>query len=714
MGTVESFLRYVFVAGEFSHVQPLQINFVLIDAGGRLDVPTRSIVWDYIPDFGLPLLNGGRDSHLLGQHTVRMSPISTAQLNPYSETFCLPNQGSHVLIPLLLNNTNPVSVKYTLTPLAYSEPSKSSGKIEYLELSARDLRAIEQSRVDQLQLVRAAAKKESDEYEYDDDDDEEDVSHASGHSLQKSQHLTYIRLSKPGTLRLDRVIDSSSVDARLVYPGEITVVPCPRAEYAQESITFRKDVRCATPGIVSGAGEEVQLAIDIYGVPPLSLRWQREVGHKREAFMVEGIEGPEHEHQSTDDRRVPGSLGQRAPTQVRVPLTVLLDALGTHTYTLESVTDALGNVAQAGQHVEGSTALARKMDPFQYRQLVTTRSVTVLRRPSVSFKHCGPGHPASLLIGAEAPLTISAVNADTEDAPWDVTVQYEPPHSDDGAKASKRYKGWTKTLTTQAERRELTLRASAPGDYTIMGVKGHYCEGDVLSPETCKVVERPLPSAEIEWKKIHEWYVSQSMLLCLGLRPTDASMHDAALVTLASLHPLSSTVHRHSKYTIAHSAIRNPRGSYLRPSPPRAASSQFSLTGAGTTRSKFTRSVTPTTRRSTSKALRSNSMYTLRHQQTSSVSDMALGARRASVVAPVVWSTWMSSCGYVYRLVPNWHRLIHGLSCRERHRGMSRSKSLVPGARRPFRSGISRPRRRLCLCPFPKQSTRTAVLSRLS
>lgn len=32
-----------------------------------------------------------------------------------------------------------------------------------------------------------------------------------------------------------------------------------------------------------------------------------------------------------------------------------------------------------------------------------------------------------------------------------------------------------------------------------------YCDGDVLSPETCKVVQKPYPTAEIEWKRIHEW-----------------------------------------------------------------------------------------------------------------------------------------------------------------------------------------------------------------
>ena len=429
-----------------------------------------------------------------------MSPISTAQLNPYAETFCLPTPGSSVLIPLLLNNTNPSNVRYSLTPLAYSESSKSPGKIEHVDLSAKDLRAIEQSRIDHLQLARAAAKKDQEEYDEYDDEDEEG-SHSPGHnSLQKTQHLTYIRLSKPGTLSLDRVIDQSNVDARLVFPSEITVVPCPRAAFTPESAALVEDVRCAAPRLVSGGGEQLQLDIDIYGVPPLSLRWYREVSHRREPFMVEGIEGAEQEEivHSSDEHRI-SRIGQRAPTHVKVPLTVVLDALGTHSYVLESVTDSLGNVAHAGQHADATDS---RQDPSHS---ATTRSVTVLRRPSVSFKHCGQGQPASLLIGSEAPLSIATVDADPEDGPWEVAVQYDPPPAEDGAKTNKRYKSWVKSLKTLPERRDLTLRASAPGEYTITGVKGQFCEGDVLSPEICKVVERPLPSAEIEWKKIHEW-----------------------------------------------------------------------------------------------------------------------------------------------------------------------------------------------------------------
>jgi nucleoporin POM152 len=63
------------------------------------------------------------------------------------------------------------------------------------------------------------------------------------------------------------------------------------------------------------------------------------------------------------------------------------------------------------------------------------------------------------------------------DAPWDVEVVYRPFGGDgsgsgSGEGAGKRYKAWKKSLTTLKGKRELSLRASAPGEYTIVGVKG--------------------------------------------------------------------------------------------------------------------------------------------------------------------------------------------------------------------------------------------------
>ncbi|KAH7930605.1 hypothetical protein BV22DRAFT_1191200 [Leucogyrophana mollusca] len=421
-----------------------------------------------------------KDQHLLGQHTVRMSPISTAQLNPGAHTFCLSSPTTSVLIPILVNNTTPTHVRYSFTPLTYVEGQAGTGRVEYVELSAKDLKAIEQARLDSLQIVRSAGlpTRDSDDFdEYDDDGEDADAPDTESH-LQKTQSLVHIRLAKPGTVRLDRVLDSSNIAARLAQPAEVTVVPCPMAQYTDDSLsTSQDDVRCA------GDAADLDLVIDIRGVPPLSLRWSKDVNGKKEYFLVEGIEDSQDEHHT----REVGRRGSRIPQKLKVPLSLSLDALGRHTYALQSVIDGMGNIVHL-HPVEHESADSK-----------VVRSLSVLRRPSVSFKNCGPGNPASLLIGSEAPLTLSINDADAVDGPWDVVVEYKP--SDD---SGKRAKPWIKTLQTQKERRDLSLKVDTPGEYAIAGVKGKWCEGDVLAPETCKVVERPMPTAEIEWKRIHE------------------------------------------------------------------------------------------------------------------------------------------------------------------------------------------------------------------
>jgi nucleoporin POM152 len=245
--------------------------------------------------------------------------------------------------------------------------------------------------------------------------------------------------------------------------------------------------------------------IDIRGVPPLSLRWFKVVNQRPEHFIVEGIDSDLADGNGKAQTRRKGE-----PQELKVPLTVSLTAPGTYFYALEEVVDALGNIVRLE---------IPNLDPSA-PNTKTTRSLVVLRTPTISFKNCGPGSPASLLIGSEAQLSISTNDADVLDAPWEISLSYKPPTSDDTSTA-RRFYPWKKTLATIGSRRELDVRASAPGEYTILGVKGkvraiticfqttdpsfQWCPGDVLAPETCTVVEKPKPTAEIEWKKIHEW-----------------------------------------------------------------------------------------------------------------------------------------------------------------------------------------------------------------
>jgi nucleoporin POM152 len=224
---------------------------------------------------------GSRDTNLVGQHTGRMSPSSTAQLNPYSQLFCLDASSNSVLVPILLNNSNPTSLHYTITPLGYTE--SSGGKIESVTLSARDLKAIENSRLERLRVTKTTKQ----EY-YDDSIDDYDDEYPNNDSrdapsslprLQKTQSIVHIRLSKPGTIHLKDVSDSSGVDARISYPSEITIAPCPHAQFVDgDALTRGDNIKCAAPSLNTlGEDKDVPLTLSIFGVPPLSLKWFKEI-----------------------------------------------------------------------------------------------------------------------------------------------------------------------------------------------------------------------------------------------------------------------------------------------------------------------------------------------------------------------------------------------------------------------------------------------------
>jgi nucleoporin POM152 len=439
---------------------------------------------------------GSRDTNLAGQHTVRMSPISTAQLNPYGQLFCLDASSNSVLVPILLNNSNPTSLHYTITPLGYTE--SSGGKIESVTLSARDLKAIENARLERLRVTKTTKQ----EY-YDDSIDDYDDEYPNNDSrdapsslprLQKTQSIVHIRLSKPGTIHLKDVSDSSGVDARISYPSEITIAPCPHAQFVDgDALTRGDNIKCAASSLNTlGEDKDVRLTLSIFGVPPLSLKWFKEINGRREYFIVEGIE--------TDVSLAEPSRPLYSPPQeIRVPLTVSVEAFGIHTYVLESVADALGNL----EYLSWSPAKHGDLSPESNAKI--SRSLRVLHRPTMAFKGCGPQKPASLRIGSNVSLVVNTQEADDLDSPWDVKIRYQPPTDESGKSINKRLRPWQQTIQTQSGSRDLIVEADSPGDYTIIDIRGTFCEGDVLSPETCTVVELPKPAAEIEWRRIHEW-----------------------------------------------------------------------------------------------------------------------------------------------------------------------------------------------------------------
>lgn len=394
-----------------------------------------------------------------------MSPISTAHLNPQGHNFCLSPTNSLVLLPVLLNNTNLAGLKYTITPLSYIDGG-SRGKVETHELSAKDLKQVEQTYREKLQLVTTGqSARTTDDYDdYDDDDDESNSQNAQS-TLQQTQTLVHILLSRPGIVRLERVYDSSNVDARLVI-SDAVVVPCPRVEFADDDTSAaQKSIRCA------GQDVDLQLKINVYGVPPLSLRWVKIINGNQEQFLVEGIEADHKDkHFQVDDGSLAITQRHIEVQDVNIPLTISLDRSGTYLYALEEITDGVGNVVRVGSDLTSP-------ETDSITQTKTTRSFMVLKKPVVSFAHCSSEMPTSLLIGSEATLTIKSIESDDFDAPWDISLYYQPPVD---AK-SRQMKPWKKTLKAQGK--ALTFKATTPGNYKILDATGKV---SMATPRRCQ------------------------------------------------------------------------------------------------------------------------------------------------------------------------------------------------------------------------------------
>lgn len=207
-----------------------------------------------------------------------------------------------------------------------------------------------------------------------------------------------------------------------------------------------------------------------------------------------------------------------------------------HVYSLDSLTDGAGNVVEMDAGTSSS---------------LSKRSFIVRGRSSASFRGCGTSSDkaVSLLQGKTSRLLVSLNEADESDGPWVVQLRYDPPVGSE--KNPKSPEAWTREFTIPADKRTIAVTAEKAGDYTILSVRGQSCSGEVFSPETCRVVEQPVPTAEIEFKSIHEWSVSSRYLSIphQHSEPGTCSASDTGVTAIAILHGAPPFV---LSYTVKH------------------------------------------------------------------------------------------------------------------------------------------------------------------
>ncbi|KAK9449263.1 uncharacterized protein V1518DRAFT_415529 [Limtongia smithiae] len=389
--------------------------------------------------------------HISGRHIVHILPESTAKLNPRGETFCLHGSGGTVYIPLLLNATEPKNVQ--LYHVRYEDTSYTT-----LNYTRRELRR---------QMT--------------------DLSH-------ESQKIFEVKLpvKEPGLYRLARVTDSANLDVK-VFKVDVLLTYCPSARISSSADTTEDD-RCI------GGVDKPTLTVN--GVPPLRVKYSRSVKGRDSMFSVQSIQpdvfsSPLLQGKPARNGRIwhaGETLEWAEQRAIDIALDTTLGTVGRWVYVIDEVEDGIGNVVNYSkiyetQDREESKDLTAK--GLNYGFLVHPR-------PSVRFAGCGTEHPVNLAKGKAVlvPLSLQGVQ---DEGPYMIKYKYAP-LEDDGAIATADTEILEHTMRTGMEKMQITK----PGVYSLEGVQGRYCEGDILESATCFALMPAEPTLSVKFEDIED------------------------------------------------------------------------------------------------------------------------------------------------------------------------------------------------------------------
>lgn len=267
----------------------------------------------------------------------------------------------------------------------------------------------------------------------------------------------YIRIRKPGVYKLKNIISQDGSDVKL-YNRQVFVFTCPYAHFKPlDAVNY-----CT--------GDQKTLDIQVMGVPPLKIEYKKKQNYggqesvwKLNNIQPDGFDSPLQHLDSLDTAFF-------TPTQddtydwasvhhISVPINLTLENASDQEYKLSRVMDGAGN------SLDLSTESSQKL--------------IVHSRPIAKF-HCSQMHPVNLLIGqssTELPLTLQGTG------PFNLEYNH---NSDDTQVRRARLNAGEKSISVQQ-----------PGEYNLLSVRDQFCQGKILFPSTCQVVQPELPSVKV-------------------------------------------------------------------------------------------------------------------------------------------------------------------------------------------------------------------------
>ncbi|SCU96904.1 LAME_0F17832g1_1 [Lachancea meyersii CBS 8951] len=384
-------------------------------------------------------------SHFKGALTIKILPENTAMLNPFYDSFCLSMSGVNVEdlhIPLRINSTS---------------------EIEFLQLEYRDLES------SQSQLLNFTKKQLV----------EVPQSHSFFRKDRASHHSSIryfaVPVEKTGFYQVKEIVDSKKFKLRL-FKSQVIVPHCPWGVIAG----LGDSNRCI--------GDTSKVSIEAHGVPPLKLEYRRSLDGESSRFvdtnlLPERFKSPLTSNQKILSSEALANLEWAKSYPVAISLESTLKDDGAYSYTLEKVTDGLGN----------------KMD-------FSSMSQDLLQKYGVSYSfevHNLPKATLDSKFDHNSPTKRSLVVNFESVRNWEQGCPYKAvlKVSNDKEQVS--------TLEYDLNKSTTEILVESPGTYSLESVSSRFCSGIVIDKSSILVTKPIPPSLKVKSTPILDQCVGQ-------------------------------------------------------------------------------------------------------------------------------------------------------------------------------------------------------------
>lgn len=389
----------------------------------------------------------------------------SAILNPEKLSFCLNSTVTHVEIPILINQTEPVEIELLRIDI-------ENNQNETIVIKKGELKSL-------LKKARKSVRTTD----------------------PTSPLLLRHTVKKTGIYLLKKVLDQSKLEVRPRL-ANVIIANCPSA-----LVKPTGDNRCRN--------DLSDVTLEVQGIPPLSIKYRLTVnGKPREASEFQSLQpddfiSPLSRHTSQALIRTGREdISWAKSHKITVALNETLTNSGVWAYAVEEVKDALGNFVSYISHDDEERPKPKAVGLQQ--------SFKVHERPNAILNGCNPQHPLRVPKGQTALLPVKYGSTGKAAINSPHTIEYLfTPEADLLMDGYHHPDAQLHTQTVKSVREKPKILES--GLYTLKSVSTDFCKGEVLEPASCLLQNPPVPELSLSKEDIVDKCAGNPIGLRVGL-----------------------------------------------------------------------------------------------------------------------------------------------------------------------------------------------------